>query len=145
MVVGCGLSIVPLDGADASCGVEVGFIALPSTGANVGATERVRMEPGVDAGFGMGVKVGTGVPSSSPGAVPSQPLADLLTCGAQDLGAGEVDISGDGKEAGAADDDDDKYEKEATAAEIASAPLCRLVGCPRSACSGCGPSTPDQQ
>ena len=44
-----------------------------------------------------------------------------MTCGAQDLGTGEVGVSGDGKEAG--DADDDEYDKEATAAEVASAPL----------------------
>ena len=48
-------------------------------------------------------------------------MADLLTYGAQDLATGEVGVSGYGKEAG--DADDDEYDKEATAAEVASAPL----------------------
>ena len=71
VVVGFGLGIVALNGADASCGVEVGFIALPRTGVNGGVRERVGVDPYVDAGFGMGVGVGTD--GSSPSPVPFPP------------------------------------------------------------------------
>ena len=59
MVVGSGLGIVAVDGEAATCGVEVDFIALPRTGVNVGVNERVGVDPYVDAGFVVGVRVGT--------------------------------------------------------------------------------------
>lgn len=55
------------------------------------------------------------------GAVPSEALTDFLTCGAKNFSAGEVGVSGDGKKAGGADDDE--YDDEATAAEVAPSPL----------------------
>ena len=77
VVVGSGLGIVAMDGADASCGVEVGFIALPRTGVNVGVRERAGIEPGVDSGFSKSVRVGTD--GSSPSPVPFPPRRWLVS------------------------------------------------------------------